>query len=62
MIAETGVNGFVHLTGADAHALAASHRVSSIPHFAFIDGEGGSDTLVGWSPSEFAAKIDWLRS
>ena len=39
MIAETGVNGFVHLTGADAHALAASHRVSSIPHFAFIDGE-----------------------
>ncbi len=62
MIADTGVGTFTHLTGSDAHALASEHGVSSIPHFAFIDGDGSADALVGWSEGQFVAKLEALRS
>lgn len=62
MIAETGVGGFTHLSGDEASALTAEHRVSGIPHFVFIDGTGSTDTLAGWSHGQFTAKLDWLRS
>ena len=62
MIAETGVGGFAHLTGSDADSLANDHRVLSIPHFVFLDGDGSSDTMVGWSEPQFSAKLDALGS
>ena len=62
MIAETGVGGFTHLSGTDASTLAAEHRVSGIPHFVFIDGDGTTDAMAGWSQSGFTARLDALRS
>ena len=60
-IADTGIGGFTHLTGNEADQLAGQYGVSSIPYFVFIDGDGGTDTMAGWSQGQAESKIDALR-
>ena len=61
-IDDTGVGGFTHLTGDDANRLAAEHGVAGIPHFVFVNDDGQTDTMTGWSAGQAQNKIDWLQS
>ncbi|MEM9467106.1 MAG: hypothetical protein AAGA90_17170 [Actinomycetota bacterium] len=61
-IADTGTGGFSHLTGSEASSLGSEWGVTGIPFFAFVDGDGGSDTMAGWSAGQAQSKIDALAS
>ena len=61
-IADTGVGGFGHLTGSDASSLGSQWGVTGIPFFAFVDGDGGVDTMAGWSTGQAESRIEAMRS
>lgn len=60
-IADTGVGGFHHITGSDASSLGGQYGVTGIPFFAFVDGDGDTDTMAGWSAGQAQSKIDAMR-